>query len=116
MGYHWGMDDPLDPPDVWTVRLADQSAIAGTLGGILKDLRANGFEVLAVETVPTGVVSVVGVHPFRGRATFAGSTPSGSVAGHVATVTPHRSRTIAQTATQARAWAKSVTTQEVSSQ
>lgn len=99
--------DPLDPPAFWRVRLADRSVIRGTLGGILKDLGRAEFEVLATETVPLGVVSVVGVHPFRGTVVFAGLTPSGSVAGWSARVTATGDRPRVLTAVKARAWVKS---------
>lgn len=101
------MTDPLDPPAFWRVRLADRSVIRGTLAGIIRDLERAEFEVLATETVPLGVVSVVGVHPFRGSVVFGGLTPSGSVAGWSARVTPYGARSLVLPSTKARAWVKS---------
>lgn len=109
MGYHWVMTS-------WHVRLYRPPTLVGTIGGIIRDLRAHGFEVLAVETVEEDVVSIVGVHPFAGRALFAGRASTGAIDGHTAAVIPYRGHRRILASTQARKWVKSQNPQEVSTQ
>lgn len=91
----------------WHVRLYRPPTRGGTIGGIIRDLGAHDFEVLAVETVETDVVSVVGVHPFAGRVLFAGQASTGAINGHVAAVIPYRGHRRVVAAAQARKWVKS---------
>lgn len=107
MGYHWLM------PETWTIRLYRPAVVRGTIGGIMRDLRAFGFEVLAVETVEKDVVSVIGVHPFAGRVLFAGQASTGAIGGHVAAIHPYAGRKRVVASTQARKWVKSQKPQEV---